>query len=408
PRTPTEQILTTIFAHTLNINHLTIDDNFFDLGGHSLLAIQLISRVRAAFGVQLSVRDLFEAPTVAGTAARLGDADGARAELVPMARPELLPLSFAQQRLWFLHQLEGPSATYNVPTLLRLSGDLDVTALRTAIEDLVARHESLRTVFPEQGGTPYQHILPVEEARPVIEVVRTTPDRLDGDVAAAARHTFGLTREMPLRAWVFSPSPDEQVVLLLAHHIASDGWSMGPLARDLSLAYAARRTGRAPAWEPLPVQYADYTLWQREVLGEESDPESVISRQIDHWRTALAGLPDRLDLPTDRPRPAVAGHHGATVPLSWDAELHAGIVTLAREHQVTVFMVLQSAIAALLTRLGAGSDIPIGTPVAGRDDDALDDLVGFFVNTLVLRTDTSGDPTFTELLDRVRDTNLAA
>ncbi|MCG0069950.1 condensation domain-containing protein, partial [Streptomyces tricolor] len=408
PRTATEEILTAIFADTLGVDHLTIDDNFFDLGGHSLLATQLISRVRTAFGVELSVRDLFEAPTVAGVAARLGDAAGARAALVPMARPERLPLSFAQQRLWFLHRLEGPSATYNVPMRLRLTGDLDVTALGRALTDLVTRHETLRTVFAEADGTPYQRILPVEEARPVVDVVPTTPDRLDDHVAAAARHTFDLTREMPLRAWVLSPSADEHVVLLLAHHIASDGWSMGPLAHDLSVAYAARRAGRAPEWEPLPVQYADYTLWQRQVLGEESDPESLISRQIDHWRTTLAGLPDRLELPTDRPRPATAGHHGATVAFAWDAELHAGIVKLAREHQSTVFMVVQSAIAALLTRLGAGTDIPIGTPVAGRGDDALEDLVGFFVNTLVLRTDTSGGPSFAELLDRVRETNLAA
>ncbi|MFF9348205.1 amino acid adenylation domain-containing protein, partial [Streptomyces sp. NPDC014734] len=408
PRTPTEQILTTIFAHTLNINHLTIDDNFFDLGGHSLLATRLTSRIRNTLNTHLTVRDLFETPTIAGLAPRIGTTTTTHTPLTPHQRPHHTPLSPAQQRLWFLHQLEGPSTTYNVPTQLRLTGNLNTTALRTAIEDLVARHESLRTVFPETDGTPYQHILPAEEARPVVEVVRTTPDRLDGDVAAAARHTFDLTADLPVRATLFALGPDEHVLLLLVHHIASDGLSTGPLVHDLSVAYAARREGRAPAWEPLPVQYADYTLWQREVLGDESDPDSVISRQIDHWRTALAGLPEQLELPTDRPRPAVAGHHGATVPLSWDAELHAGIVTLAREHQVTVFMVLHAGLTALLTRLGAGNDIPIGTPVAGRTDDALDDLVGFFVNTLVLRTDTSGDPTFTELLDRVRETDLAA
>ncbi len=284
PRRPRGGAVRALFAEVLGVERVGIDDSFFDLGGHSLLAIQLISRVRTAFGVELSVRDLFEAPTVAGVAARLGDAAGARAALVPMARPERLPLSFAQQRLWFLHRLEGPSATYNVPMRLRLPGAPDVAALRAALGDLVQRHESLRTVFPEADGTPYQHILEGEAARPVLDTVASAPERIDGDVAEAARHAFDLTAELPLRATLFTAGPDEHVLLLLMHHIAGDGWSMGPLARDLSL--PTRRAGPAvpPSGSLPPVQYADYTLWQREVLGEESAADSVLSRQIEHWR----------------------------------------------------------------------------------------------------------------------------
>ncbi|MFD0383484.1 condensation domain-containing protein [Streptomyces stramineus] len=284
-------------------------------------------------------------------------------------------------------------------------------ALSAAVADLVARHESLRTVFPEADGTPYQRVLEGPAAVPVIEVVDlpgASEEAVAEAVDAASAHTFDLTHEIPLRAWVFALGRDEHLVLLLVHHIASDGASLAPLAGDLSAAYTARRAGTAPAWAPLPVQYADYTLWQRDVLGDENDPHSIIAGQIAHWRQALAGLPDQLELPTDRPRPAVAGNRGESVTFSWDADVHHGLVRLARKHQASVFMVVQAGIAALLTRLGAGTDIPIGSPIAGRSDDALQSLVGFFVNTLVLRTDTSGDPSFEELLGRVRETDLAA
>ena len=198
------------------------------------------------------------------------------------------------------------------------------------------------------------------------------------------------------------------MLLLLLHHIAGDGWSLAPLARDLGRFYAARCRGGAPDLAALPVQYADYTLWQHEVLGQEDDPQSAIARQLAFWTEALKGLPDQIDLPSDRPRPAVSSYRGDSVPLTLDPELHRGLLGLARESRASLFMVLQAALAALLTRLGSGSDIPIGSPIAGRTDSALDDLVGFFVNTLVLRTDTSGNPSFRELIARVRATNLAA
>ncbi|MCD7440503.1 amino acid adenylation domain-containing protein [Streptomyces lincolnensis] len=408
PRSPREQILCTVFAEMLGVASVDIDDNFFEHGGHSLSAVRLLSRIRAVLGVELSIRRLFENPTVAGVVDALDEAEGARPPITPLERPARIPLSYAQQRLWFLNHLEGPSATYNIPVALRLKGALDRAALRQALTDVVARHESLRTLFAEEAGEARQIVLPAPHAVPELTEVDVARGEMEDRVRATAAHPFDLSAELPVRAWLFSARDGERVLVLVVHHIAGDGWSMGPLARDLSLAYTARTRGEAPAWTPLPVQYADYTLWQREVLGSEDDPDSEISRQLAHWKDALAGLPEELELPVDRPRPARQSHRGGRVPFEVPAALHARLAAFARETGTSLFMVTQAALATLLTRLGAGTDIPIGSPVAGRTDAAVEDLVGFFVNTLVLRTDTSGDPTFTELVARVRETNLAA
>ncbi|MFL6248357.1 MAG: amino acid adenylation domain-containing protein, partial [Thermoanaerobaculia bacterium] len=315
-----------------------------------------------------------------------------RSALVPQERPERLPLSYAQSRLWFLNRIDGPGATYNIPTALRLEGALDVATLEAALADVIERHESLRTIFPEADGVPYQHIVPASQVLRVED-----SDRLDEAAAAG----FDLTRELPLRAHLFRRAPEEHVLLLVLHHIAGDGWSMGVLARDLTEAFAARSEGRAPRFAPLPVQYADYTLWQRARLdGDES--------HLQFWRDALAGIPEELTLPSDRPRPNIASHRGATVPFEIDADVHRALQQLAMQCGASVFMVMQALFATLLSRLGAGTDIPIGTAIAGRDEPALENLIGLFLNTLVLRTDLSGNPTLRELVERVRAFDLEA
>ncbi|OAB38471.1 amino acid adenylation domain-containing protein [Paenibacillus glacialis] len=408
PRTPQEEILCDVFAEILGLAHVGIDDDFFHLGGHSLLAGRVMVRIRDTFGVELGMGSLFEAPTVAGIAKLLDHGQVARTAISPVIRPEIVPLSFAQRRLWFLYRMEGPSPTYNIPLVARLSGALNLESLEAALVDMVSRHETLRTVFPDSWGSSSQRILDVEEARPVLIRTETSESSLDETLAEAIRYSFELSSEPSLRVQLFILGPDEYVLLLLLHHIAGDGWSLIPLSRDLSNAYVARCAGTAPAWSRMTVQYADYAIWQDNLLGSEHDSDSLIATQLDFWTKTLKNLPDQLELPTDYPRPAAASYQGGVVPFQISPQLHGQLLEIARESRTSLFMVLQSALAVLLTRLGAGTDIPIGCPIAGRSDDALNGLVGLFINTLVLRTDTSGDPSFRELLTRVRDVNLAA
>ncbi|MGA5552062.1 amino acid adenylation domain-containing protein [Streptomyces pseudogriseolus] len=322
----------------------------------------------------------------------------------------MIPLSFAQRRLWFVDRFEGPSPTYNGAFALRLTGELDAGALEAALRDVVDRHEALRTVIVEGAdGVPHQKVLACGEqpfALPVVEVAGE--DERAAAVGEVAVATFDLAADAPIRARLVRSAPHEHTLVVVAHHIAVDGESFGPLFRDLTTAYAARSEGRAPAWEPLPVQYADYTLWQRDVLGDESDPDSTAAGQLAYWREQLADLPQPLALPTDRPRPRVMNPDGDRIPFSLDPGLIAGVEQLAAEAGTTVSMVMHSALAVLLHHLGCGDDVSIGAPITDRTDEELRDLVGFFVNTWVLRVDLSGNPTFRRLLEQVRERSLAA
>ncbi|MFB7216438.1 amino acid adenylation domain-containing protein, partial [Streptomyces sp. NPDC056255] len=321
----------------------------------------------------------------------------------------MIPLSFAQRRLWFLDQLEGPSNTYNISMALRLAGDLDTGALHSALLDVVGRHDSLRTLIrTDESATPYQHVLPLDSAEFEFTAVPVAPEEAADAATEFAARTFDLAAHIPIRAAVFRCAPQEHLLVVVVHHIAADGESMAPLAKDLVTAYTARTGGQAPAWEELPVQYGDYTLWQQELLGSEDDPHSRVSTQFQYWQHELTGIPQPLSLPMDRPRTSGAGHGGDRVPFVIEPDLVAELNALARAHRATLPMVMQAAVAVLLGRLGGGDDIAIGSPIAGRTDEALADLVGFFANTWVLRTDLSGDPTFGELLERVRNKALAA
>ncbi|MEV0368080.1 amino acid adenylation domain-containing protein, partial [Nocardia fusca] len=409
PSTPIEEIVAATFADVLGVERVGADDDFFELGGNSLIGMQVAARIGAALGTQVAVRALFEAPTVAALALRVEESGArSRPELTAGPRPELVPLSYAQQRMWFLNQYDTSSAAYNLPMAIRLTGDLQVAALRAALGDVVARHESLRTRYPEQGGRPVQQILPADRAVPALEPEQVSADEVVAEVVEFAATGFDVAAAVPVRVRLFAVSPREFVLVVVLHHIAGDGFSLAPLARDVMTAYAARVQGELPGWAPLQVQYADYTLWQRQVLGAEDDPDAPMARQIAFWQDTLADLPDELVLPADRPRPAVASLRGARVHGALDAELVRNLNALARARGASMFMVLHAGLAALLARLSGSDDIAIGTPIAGRGEQALDDLVGMFVNTLVLRTAVGSGETFADLVDRARRTDLDA
>ncbi|UXF69184.1 non-ribosomal peptide synthetase [Rhodococcus qingshengii] len=410
PVTPVEQIVASVFSAVLGVERVGLDDDFFALGGNSLIATRMAARLGQALDAQVPVRVLFEASSVELLAARMESeiGSGARAALTARVRPERVPLSLAQQRMWFLNRFDTLSSANNIPVAIRLSGLLDVAALDAAVSDVVVRHEILRTVYPEVDGVGFQEVLSADRVRLDLSPVAVSESDVVGAVTEFLSAGFDVAVEVPVRARLFAVSESEFVLAMVVHHISGDGVSMGPLTRDVMVAYEARSRGEVPGWTPLAVQYADYALWQRETLGSEDDPSSLISRQIGFWESALAGLPDQLDLPADRPRPAVASNRGAKHAFVIDAPEHHSLKKIARESNSSLFMVVHAALAVLLSRLSGTSDIAIGTPVAGRGEQVLDDLIGMFVNTLVLRTEVDSSESFSGLLGRVREGDLGA
>jgi mycobactin peptide synthetase MbtE len=414
PSTVTERRLAALFSELLGHDRVGVDDSFFDLGGHSLVATKLVTAIRSECGVELGIRDVFELGTVGSLAERVdelrsGTRGQARPKLVATVHDEPLPLSASQLRSWFAFRVEGPSPVNNIPFAARLSGPWDIDALIAGVGDVVARHEILRTTYVDDDGVPYQVVGAVAE----LAVRRATGDGeqwLQEQLEAERRHCFELDREWPIRVAVLDTGDtDEHVLSLVVHHIASDHWSAGVLFADVMTAYRARREGEAPTWAPLRVQYADYAAWQRDFLGEPGGQESTVAaEQRDYWTSQLAGLPEDSGLRPDFPRPPLPSGDGESVTFSIDAVTRVKLAERCRELGVTEFMALQAAVAVVLHKAGSGVDIPLGTPVAGRSEAELDQLIGFFVNILVLRNDLGGNPTLRDVLTRARETALAA
>jgi amino acid adenylation domain-containing protein len=410
PRNAVEEALAGVWAEVLGVERVGAYDDFFHLGGHSLLATQLAARVRALFGVELPLSELFEAPTLAGMAERIEAARSTGEEVLPpvVRRPRLdgvAPLSFAQQRLWFLHQLDPESPAYNVPGALRLSGPLLPEALESALGEIVRRHEALRTVFGETEGEPVQRILsPAPFVLPFIDLAGSLDPLAEADRLglAEARHRFDLATGPLLRALLLRVAEDEHLLVVVMHHVISDGWSLGVMTGELAALYAAFAAGMPSPLPELPVQYADFAEWQRRTLSGQR-----LERQLSWWRELLAD-PPVLDLPADHRRPPIPSGRGGQLPVALPADLGRDLRTLARDQGTTLYMVLLAAFATLLGRHAGQDDLTVGSPIAGRDLQEIEPLIGCFVNTLTLRVRLAGDPSFRELLARVREVTLGA
>ncbi|WP_084345844.1 non-ribosomal peptide synthetase [Rhodococcus sp. 1163] len=405
PADDTEAAVAAIFADVLGRSDVGVTIGWFELGGNSLTATQVVARVNSELGSNIGVRALFDHPTVRALSAQLAHGQSGPA-LRAAVRPESIPLAPNQHRMWLLNRFDPASGAYNIAGAIRLTGDLDTDALRQAVFDVVERHEALRTVYPDSPDGPRQVVL--ESAALEVPTTDTTERDLAGALAIMAARGFDVTAQPPIRAAVLRLGPTEHVLMVITHHIAADGWSMRPLARDVMAAYTSRTHGTAPTWTPLAIQYADYALWKIEVLGSESDPDSTISQQLAFWKNELRGVPERLPLPTDRPHPAAASHRGATAEFTVTDDTRRSVTALAQRTGTTPFMVLHAALTVLLARVSGERDITVGTPVAGRGEEALDEMVGMFVGTLTLRTEIDLASSFTELLHRVRDRDLAA
>ena len=396
-----------MFAEVLGLERVGLDDDFFALGGDSLIATRVSARLQLALGREVPVRYLFDASTVGDLAEYLHRHRGGPAHppLRVMPRPERVPLSFAQSGCGSSTSCRGPhrSTTWRwrcgcagalMPTRWVRRWPMWWAAMRACAHCLPRPRAYPSSWWCRPSGPSF--------GWDIVDATGWSASRLGEAIDAAVRHPFDLAAEIPLRARLFRVADDEHVLVAVVHHIAADGWSITPLVRDLGVAYASRCAGRAPGWAPLPVQYVDYTLWQRAQLGDLADSHSPIAAQLAYWEQALAGMPERLVLPTDRPYPPVADYRGASVAVNWPAELQQRVRGVAGEHNATSFMVIQAALAVLLSKLSASPDVAVGIPIAGRRDPALDELVGFFVNTLVLRVDLAGDPSVAELLAQVR------
>ena len=413
PRTPTEEMLAQIWAQVLKVEQVGIHDNFFELGGHSLLATQLVSRIRSHFQVELPLRSLFAAATVAQLADLIGQSQRQNLEItvppiLPRAENAELSLSYAQQRLWFLDQLQPNSSLYNIPLALRLAGFLEVAALEQSLEEIIYRHEALRTNFITIDGKPTQIIQTVRNWQLSVIELQHLP-RLEQETSAQelaitqAIQPFDLASGSLLRATLVVLSETEHILLICMHHIVSDEWSMGVFIQELATFYNAYAQGQPANAAPLPIQYADFAIWQRQWLVGE-----VLQRQLSYWKQQLADAPALLSLPTDRPRPAVQKFLGAYQEFALSLELTQGLMQLSQQQGVTLFMTLLAGFDTLLYRYTGQSDILVGTPIANRNHSAIEGLIGFFVNTLVMRTDLSADPSFSSLLGRVREMALSA
>ena len=408
PRTPQEEILCGLFAEVLGVERVGLDDDSFALGGHSLLATRLVSRIRAVLGVELPIRTLFDWPSVGQLSVRLCEVGAVRAALVRQQRPGRVPLSYAQQRLWFLDRLEGTSTEYNVPEALRLRGQLDRVALERTVNTIVERHESLRTRFVEVDGEPLQVIEPTLGIEVPLEDLSGIEEQQQRErVLAAMRRegeaAFDLARGPVLRIKLLKLGERDHVLLRTMHHIVSDGWSRGVFNREFKTLYEAYREGRENPLPPLGVQYADFALWQRSWLeGGELD------KGLAYWKEQLAGIPERLELPADRPRPAVQTFDAEMCHAELSVEHLTALKRLSRESQATLYMTLLAGFGLLLSRYSGQDDIVVGSPIANRQEAQLEDLIGFFVNTLVMRVRVKAGMSFRELLSQVRQTSLQA